>query len=106
MRLDDSDRKTALGEKVKNPRQPANKKERRKRSFGPMGRARTGITKRRKGRSRTAAGMRPESGRVARSPKGSPKAKRREANRGKQPHSGGAPPKRRGGGIDGRNVPP
>ena len=104
--LDESDRKNLLGEKVKNPHQLRNPKERRKRNYGPLGRARSGIARRPKGRARTAAGVHQASARLMRSPKGSPKAKRREANRGKQPHSGGAPPKRRGGGPGGRNVPP
>ena len=52
---DETGKKNALGEKAKNPRQLPNPKERKKRQLGPVGRARTGITRRPKGRKRTAA---------------------------------------------------
>jgi hypothetical protein len=73
---DETGRKTATGEKRKNPRQLRNPRERKARQMGPTGRARAGIGKKPKGKSRTAAGRR----RVGAG--GSPKAKRRKANRG------------------------
>jgi hypothetical protein len=104
--LDETDDKNLLGEKAKNPHQLRNPIERLKRRLGPIGRARTGITRRQKGKTRTFEGVHLASAGLTSSPKASPKAKRREANRGKLPHSGGSPPKRRGGGPGGRNVPP
>ena len=47
--LDETGRKDALGEKRKNPHQLRNPKERQKRRLGPVGRARSGVTKRPKG---------------------------------------------------------
>ena len=103
---DETSRKTGLGEKAKNPRQLRKPEERKKRQLGPAGRARSGVNLRPKGRSRTTAGVRKASSGTQRSMKASPKAKRREANRGKRPNAGGAEKKRRGGGAGGRNLPP
>jgi hypothetical protein len=50
--LDETGRKSALGEKVKNPHQLRNPKERLKRKLGPVGRKATGIEKKAKDRSR------------------------------------------------------
>jgi hypothetical protein len=87
--LDETGLKNGLGEKVKNPHQLRNPKERLKRKLGPVGRQTTGMDRKPKGRSRTVAGIQKASSGLTRSVKGSPKAKRREANRGKRPHSGG-----------------
>ena len=103
--LDETGRKNGLGEKSRNPHQIRNPRVRRAKAMGPVGRARAGIGKRPKGRTRTRAGILDLSV-GARGVKDSPKAKRREGNRNKRPQSGGSPPKRRGGGLEGRNLPP
>jgi hypothetical protein len=73
---DETGRKTLTGEKRKNAGQLRNPRERKDRQIGPTGRARAGVGKKPKGKSRTAAGRR----RVGHG--GSPKARRRKANRG------------------------
>ena len=103
--LDETGSKNRLGEKAKNPHQIRNPRVRRAKAMGPTGRARAGIGRRPKGRTRTKAGILDFST-GKRAAKGSPNAKRREGNRNKRPHSGGSPPKRRGGGLEGRNLPP
>src|SRR3954471_12101672 len=73
---DETRRKTGTGTKRKNAGQLKNPRERKARQLGPTGRARAGIGKRPKGKGRTAAGRRTGT------KSGSPKAKRRKANRG------------------------
>jgi hypothetical protein len=103
---DETSRKTGLGEKAKNPRQLRKPGERKKRQLGPAGRARSGVARRPKGRSRTLAGVLQASSGLERRIKASPMAKRRVANRGKRPKAAGAEKKRKGGGRGGRNLPP
>ena len=103
---DETLRKTGLGEKAQNPHQPSNPKDRKKRQLGPAGRARSGVARRPKGRSRTRAGVLKASSGTERRAKATPMAKRRVANRGKRPKAAGAEKKRRGGGPRSRNAPP
>ena len=75
-------RKARTTTKRKNTGQLRNPRERKARQLGPVGRARAGIGKKAKGKGRTAAGRRTSTR------SGSPKAKRRKANRGTLPRRG------------------
>jgi hypothetical protein len=73
---DETGRRTGTAQKAKNAGQLRNPRERKNRQLGPTGRARARVGRKRRGKNRTAAGRR----RVGAG--GSPKAKRRKANRG------------------------